>query len=897
KTADTILQAAVDDKSLDIKGLKAVSTIALAGVKSEQKYGEILARFLADGENRAGLFPDYRDIFLTQNGTPRKTILKKATLEGHPRLEDIIEAEKARLFDLQQMLNLQEVAADNQALVYLSGEILNTFQKGKEAYGYLDYDDLILKTSELLAREGIAPWILYKLDGGIDHILVDEAQDTNQIQWQLVEKLSDEFFSGYGGREGVLRTVFAVGDIKQSIFRFQGAEPEEFEAAKERIRRKAVEANLALEDCALHLSFRSTEAVLKVVDTTFASAERQSGIAAMGETISHQAERLGQHGLVEVWPPEQKIEPDQPPPGWVLPREQKFSTTPEARLAGKIARHLEEITAGTEMLQSRDREVRYGDILVLVQTRTAFLDHLIRELKVRKIPVAGSDRMVLADQLVVQDLLALVQFVLLPTDDYSLAAVLKGPLINLDDNDLMALAIGRKGSLWQALKSGAKKNPALKAALGFLKPLLALADFITPYNFFAEVLGPCRGRKLFIRRLGSEIQDPLDEFLSTALEFEKTHSPSLQGFLKWFGADKSQIKRDMERGKDEVRIMTIHGAKGLQAPIVYLPDTFKPATKKRESLLEIPPRFETPNDPEALLVWVRNKDLEVGPLAAAAETLQQEKESEHNRLLYVAMTRAEDRLYISGWTGKAMPKGATWYSSIRDAVAAIEGLKTIPGDHELPVLRLENSQTRDPVPDRQDISKRAEPIAIPDWAHRPVKPEGGITGVLHPSRVIEEPQELGATAQKGQARAIQKGNLIHKLLEVLPGLARKSREAPARAYLATPAFSLSKPEQQRLWASVSRVLDNPAFAGIFGPGSRSEVSLVGVIDGKFISAQIDRLIVKADEVLIIDYKSNRDVPENPEDVPPGYLAQLGLYAKLVKEVYGGRKVRTALLWT
>ncbi|MCH8081170.1 MAG: double-strand break repair helicase AddA [Proteobacteria bacterium] len=896
-THEGLIEAAVRDPGFDEKGLERLFKIILEGSAKEKTNAKYMAPFFADKKNRRAHFETYCKAFFKQDGEVRKPFFVNATLDEHPDLPEIFLAEQKRLAGVRERLFLLEAAQDTSALIRLGSTILARYQKAKEAHGLLDYDDLILKTSSLLEREGITPWILYKLDGGIDHILVDEAQDTNQIQWQLVEALSDEFFSGLGGREGLLRTVFAVGDLKQSIYRFQGAEPKAFEEAKVRLAKKARDAGLALEDCVLNTSYRSTGAVLKAVDAVFLHPGTRNGIVRGDQAVTHLAHRLGQHGLIEVWPPERPGVKDTPKPGWRLPNEQKFVHTPAARLAEKIAGHIEQMIKGKEHLKSRGRAVRYGDFLVLVETRDDFMDHLIRELKGRKIPVAGSDRMVLADQLAIQDLAALAGFTLLPGDDYNLACVLKGPLLNFDDDDLLALAPGRSGSLWRALEDQAKTSPKYRPAVTFLKTLLAMLGGETPFDFFSRVLGPLKGRKRLVRRLGFEVNDPLDEFLSLALEFEQNHTPSLQGFLKWFGAGKTKIKRDMERGKNEVRIMTIHGAKGLEAPVVYLPDTFKVARKRRTDLLEIPPRFQVPGGGEYLLVWARAKEMHAGPCKIAREVFLDEERAEHNRLLYVALTRAEDRLYICGWTGISTPKDATWYGCIREALEDLEGVEKIDTGGELALLRLESPQTARPKPDDKKMPGRAEAISLPAWATSAPKKEAGMGTLVRPSRQHE--QEIAfSLAHNGEAeRARARGNIIHKLLEVLPGLPAEKREGSARAYLAQKDKALTRKQQDDIWNKVKGVLEHPEYSFIFGPGSRGEVALAGTIEGNFISAQIDRLVVEKDRITLVDYKSDRRVPETVAAAPREYLQQIGLYRELLKDLYPGREIRAALLWT
>jgi len=890
---EEIIEAAFKDPAFNETGLEKTTKIILEGSVSEVKIAQHLVPFFADKTNRADLFETYCQAFFTTTGDKRKPFFVKATVDNHPDLPEIFQAEQERLIKVREKLFLLQVAEDTAALIRLSSTILAAYQKAKQVHGFLDYDDLILKTSDLLSREGITPWILYKLDGRIDHILVDEAQDTNQIQWQLVEKLSEEFFSGAGAREDLFRTVFAVGDLKQSIYRFQGAEPKAFEEAKTRLAKKVKEAGLDLDDCVLNTSYRSTGPVLQAVDEIFTRPEVRSGIVHGDEVVTHIAHRLGQQGVVEVWPPERPEQKSETEPGWQLPGTQKFIHTPKARMAEKIASHIADMALGGEHLKSRGRAVRYGDILVLVKTRDEFMDHLIRELKARDIPVAGSDRMMLGNQLVIQDLIALAHHTLLPGDDFTLACVLKGPLVHFDDKDLLDLAPGREGSLWQALSRKAKTNARYQEALTLLTDLRG----DTPFDYFARILGPLEGRRKFVRRLGQEVNDPLDEFLSLALDYERNHTPSLQGFLKWFASGKTEIKRDMERGKNEVRIMTIHGAKGLEAPIVYLPDTFKVVKARRTNLYEIPTRFNIPGRSEGLLVWARKKEMRVGPCQSAADTFHAEEMEEQNRLLYVALTRAADRLYIGGWMGEKNNNQPVWYDSIRTALEALKGIEKIDVGDELPLLRLENAQSEKPKPDDEQPEERKEAIKLPPWASTAAGKEAGGRKTVPPSRHDQDETEC-PLAGDGRAEAAKaRGTIIHKLLEVLPNLPEETWQRSAKSYLAQKDKALPRNDQDDIRAKVMNILKHPYFHFLFGPDSRGEAAMAGMKDEDMVPAQIDRLVVGKEIITLVDYKSDREVPAKIEDAPPPYIRQLRLYAELLKSAFPDKKIRAALLWT
>jgi len=435
----------------------------------------------------------------------------------------------------------------------------------------LDFDDLIRRTALLLSTSAQAQWVLYKLDGGLDHILVDEAQDTSPEQWKIVEALATEFFSGEGAAAGAPRTLFAVGDEKQSIYGFQGAMPEKFAEVGRRFEAAAKAAGQNWRQVPLTLSFRTTKPVLDAVDHVFADPGLARQISTGGTAIQHEAFRLGAAGVVEVWPPE--IPEVVPAVETWAPLDEQPVALPVARLAERIADTIRDWLDRGEILQSEGRPIRAGDILILVRRRRPFATTVVAALKARNIAVAGADRIRLADQIAMQDLLALGDFLLLPEDDLALATVLKSPLFDLDDDDLMRIAPGRPRALWSALIRAANEQPKFAEAVALLKRWRARADLLPPFEFLAEILDRDGMRGRLLARLGPEAGDPIYEFLRLAISYDEGEPPSLQGFIAAIRASDREIKRDMEHGRDEVRVMTVHGAKGLEAPIVFLPDT------------------------------------------------------------------------------------------------------------------------------------------------------------------------------------------------------------------------------------------------------------------------------------------------------------------------------------
>ncbi|MGH6832737.1 MAG: double-strand break repair helicase AddA, partial [Methyloceanibacter sp.] len=658
----------------------------LARVLSDEEIDDAIAGFVTHGGTtdmdkkaeaalraaRSGLGEDrvmaFRDVFLKADGEPKVRVCSKAIQKGAPSICAALDLARSRFTDLKDKLAHVRLADASAAVLALADAVQGDYERRKRAEAALDYDDLIVKTQNLLSRTDAAAWVLYKIDGGIDHILVDEAQDTNPAQWTIIEALAAEFFSGHGASEK-LRTLFAVGDEKQSIYSFQGANPARFGEVGRAFRQRAGALGFLWHDVPLTLSFRSTEPILDAVDRVFGRAPAADGLTWQeGAIISHQAFRVGQAGLVELWEVE-KQESAEASPAFQPWEEEAAGAKSVDQLCRRIAATIKGWLDNDEPLPARGRSARAGDILILVRRRDPFTTPMIRELKRLGVPVAGADRMLLTDQLAVQDLVALADFLLMPEDDLALAVVLKGPLFGLDDEALFKLAFQRKGSLWRTLRDRAKEDVRFAQAAESLTAWLARADLLPPYEFFSELLGADgqRLRKAMLTRLGPEAAEAIDEFLDLALSFDRDAAPSLQGFLTQLRTGDVEIKRDMEQQRDQVRIMTVHGAKGLQAPIVILPDTCMKPRAQGPQLYPLPRAGEPPDEVDHL-VWPPTGHRGVAGIAAAKAGVEQAEEEEHHRLLYVAMTRAEDRIYICGWEGVKKREDNAWYDLIKDGI-------------------------------------------------------------------------------------------------------------------------------------------------------------------------------------------------------------------------------------
>ena len=837
---------------------------------------------------------------LTQKEEPRARQMTKDIAAAHPDVDERLRRaadDAARL--LRQRLGLK-VASASAALLRLADAALGHYAQAKVHAAGLDYEDLIARTAGLLSTGNDTRWVLFKLDGGLDHILVDEAQDTSPRQWEIVTALAEEFFAdaGAGAR---LRTVFAVGDEKQSIYGFQGAKPEQFDKIGRDFERAAGKAAVAFARMPLTLSFRTVAPVLTAVDAVFAAPEAAAGLTASGDAIRHEAHRIGHAGLVEIWPTEvtEEAEPTEP---W-LP----LAGTGKRGAAERLAAHIADTIAGwiddRERLASEDRPITAGDVLILLRKRQPLAPVLIRALKARGIAVAGADRIKVTEQIGVEDLVSLGAFLLLPEDDLALAEVLLSPLIGLDDDDLFAIGHARKGSLWGALIAKAGHDARYAEAVEALKRWRSAADFLPPFEFYKRLLDKDGRRARLLARLGPEAGDAIDEFLNLAIRFEADEPPSLQGFLDWIGRAAPEIKRDMDQGRDEVRIMTIHGAKGLEAPIVFLPDTCSNKSAGAPTLLPL-----ADGEP---LVWMLKDASKLAAVSAAKAAHDDAERRERNRLLYVAMTRARDRLYIAGFESKKGRDKGCWYDLMTDALAP--ACERIAGSEGRTVLRLESPQTARPEPRHAASDGTGAAVAYPDWAMRnapraearsvplapsrlaPLETEEG-SGVAAPAEAAPSPRLLGA------GNRFLRGKLTHALLQHLPQVAPAKRKSTANKYLAARASELPAKIRNGIAAEVLAILDHPQFAAAFGQGSLAEAPIVAEIPLPSgpplrISGQIDRLLAEAGRVTIIDYKTNRPPPAELSGVPESYLLQLAAYRLAVKRIYGAQMVEAGLLWT
>lgn len=861
-----------------------------------------------DSTNDIDAFSIYAHAFLTGKGELRKRITTTKADASVQKFFATDGPEVARVMTgLQNMLSARCLDMTRSVFV-LAQDYTTRFRALKFQDRHVDFSDQIILVRDLLNVSAVSEWIRYKLDGGIDHILVDEAQDTAPAQWEIIDALVAAFTQDSPDRMAhAPRTLFAVGDEKQSIYSFQGAEPERF---LDKIRDYTSDENIFAQNAKqirMRMSFRSAPEVLAFVDEIFVTQFGRQRMfdakhtAQASDIEGHTAHR-SDSGRVEFWPLSMKPETEDDHEAWdTRPVDALSSGDQREHLAVAIAGQIRDWLVTQEPVFDRDlkatRPLVAGDILILVRQRNAFFDAIIRNLKLEGVAVAGADRLKLKDSIAVQDLLSLARFVLLPSDDLSLAEVLKSPLFGFSEDALFEVATQRERlSLWEAIK--ARRPETYKR----LSDIISHARRFAPYEFFAYVLstltvGGKSLMQLMYQRLGMEAKDALEAFLSIALAHQRQNAPSLQHFIESFALDDPVLKREMDTGSDgtgQVRVMTVHGAKGLEAPIVFLPDTTQTPTTRGQLT-----RLDDVGFALAGSSAIRPAALERFIKAQKLRDMQ-----EYMRLLYVATTRAESRLIICGYQDGRIKTGfseGAWYS---EAKTAIEGMETEVIDTPFGEGLAFGKGAR-AVSKKQLVTVPSVLPDIPAWATTHAPAEGLPYQRVTPSHLLVKEGDLPVPVRSPLQRKtnirFERGVLIHKLLEILPDVEQARRAEIGQKFLETRMVEASGAEQMAVLSEVLGIIDAPEFAEIFGKGSRSEVSLAGraktLPESLYLNGQIDRLCVTDTHVYVVDYKSNRSPPKSQEGVAPLYMAQMAAYRELAREIYPNKTVMCALLWT
>lgn len=872
-----VLAAAAEwcsNDSFDVAGLRRIADANHAwGTATGQRDAAVAGAWIeAAATERVAMLGELRKLALTAKDERRKASAKLVALDGDY---------EALLGELGEACSgvLGMIARAGYADLLAQGlgagrDYAAAYQAAKRRVGAVDFDDLIGKTVALLDQPGMGDWIRFKLDQATSHVLIDEAQDTNVAQWRIVRALADEFFAGEGAKGEEVRTLFTVGDHKQAIFGFQGTDPINFVAAE---RHFSARSDGALERLSLTHSFRSTAPILAFVDAAVAALPEPG----MGTDSEAHASRVSGPGAVMLWPPVVAGGDPEDEESWV--------DDATRAVANRIARAIKGWIGRLE-LESKGRTLRPEDVMILVKRRGELASLLVARLYAEGVPVAGVDRLRLNAPLAVQDLLAAVRFALQPDDDLSLAALLVSPLIGWSQDELMAAALRERGSLWRQLRANVAHE-----RLAPLYDLLARADFMTPYRFLEHMLsGPLDGRRRLVRRLGKEALDPVEELLTAALGFEGLATPTLQRFLDWFDRGDVEIVRDSAQPQAAVRVMTAHGAKGLQAPLVILADACADPVGGNK-LFDFVKWAPEGHAGAPFPVFRPGRAERGGPVDAAVALADARELEEHWRLFYVAATRAEERLVIAGALGpkaKGEPPALSWYAASRAAFTAL-GIEV--GEDEAVFVG------RDPQP---PVARKvtagateAEAVALPDWVARAAPVEARPPRPLAPSSLGEDRVSDPPPGPALRAAA-ERGRLIHALLERLPAVAVEARAGAAARWLAGAGGVEDAATRAELASAALAVIEDARFADLFGPDALAEAPIAAVVaGGHVVSGTADRLLVTDARVLVVDFKTGRRAPASLDEVPPYHVRQMAAYVAALEVVFPGRRIEAGLLYT
>jgi ATP-dependent helicase/nuclease subunit A len=823
----------------------------------------------------------YLTVFYDSKSKLREKLFNKGTLVEDGALAQAFAREQMRVADALEKLSAQALAQDSSAMLSLAITALDHYHALKAKPGMLDFDDLLLSMLQLVENPVTLGHVMRKLDYRLEHILLDEAQDTSPVQWRILSHLIEEICHTAPRKSTVPRSLFVVGDVKQSIYSFQGAAPQMMQAKHAAFSALYQGHEMAFQTASLNVARRNVPLILQLVDKVANNMSVQPGL--LEEGITHVPWRKNAPGMIALHPlcESEKINV---PGGFHMPTAYHLGGRAQNKLAQNIAQMITDWLKNNRRYLANGQEVCASDIMIIVRNRGHLVPAIIRALEAANIPVAAIDRLVLSQHIMVLDILALIAWIYQPDDDVSLAQVLRSPMFSLSEEALFALANNRDGSLFDALCESEKHQSIC----------LLLADFQAQkdqpiYAWLSHLFYTHELVKPYLERLGNALQEVVDALMEYAANLHGKAESHLLHFMRHMRQAEQVIKHE-ETTPDAVRILTVHGAKGLEAPIVILADTTSMPQMHKEEI------YYTDYGDETLpLCAMQEISKQARLLKTTKEAKQKSLMHEYYRGLYVAITRARDELYIFGLKPKSA-SGDSWYEVIKTAMNTMDDAQ----EDASGILSI----TQKPASLHAEITAhQPSPLDgdLPDWLHARIAPEA-VRITLTPSHVgalfdldVSPADYAVFSAQKLQSNARDYGNALHAVLQWVDCNTPNQQLQKALILQALPEADIKLAMQciAQLWNDVEIAnlwqkpaqKEQPIYAQLAFNGVCYDVTGV-----------VDRLIILPDTVMILDYKTALNIPKS-DAIPVQYLAQMALYKAVLKEIYPQKNIRTALLWT
>lgn len=872
-TPESVLEDMESYFSVPSELVDYAKSFADSKTKKMQTLGaEVLFFHNIQEEEKGPCWPRYARAFLTKDGSFRKSLVDAATKKSAngALIEQAFNQEQERVYKVEQLRKSYRSWLLTAAYLHIGYEMIQAYGESKQQQNVLDFDDLIQKTAELFLHQERQMWVRYKMDRKIAHVMLDESQDMDDEQWEIIRALIQEFYDGSGQKE-ITRTLFAVGDTKQSIYRFRGAQPYVFGDIRTYLEMQSDSNACEARNVSLKTSFRSSKTILDFVDRVFEAEEKQQALDDT-QQVQHQAVRQEAPGWVEVWPLCKEEEQEEATiENWPLPIQQPEKTMSARRLvARKMAQAMKELVENKTLLSSTQKPASYGDMMVLLRGRT-MMPEIIEALDELNIPHAGSDRIQLMQDVMVDDMLAWLKFLHTREDDLSLAQVLKSPVFNLSEEMLMTLSLARrKASLWSVLNGEMKQQ---------LQEIITTISGLSVYEMVVFIINKTNFYNKYINASHEDVNslhsftEAMDNLLESALKYGSQNG-GIAGFIYKIEAGEIELKKGLESAGKNVRILTAHGSKGLEAPIVFMPDTTQDYYRKmsRDYLL-----WQEDKTDVNLFLYRQGKGQTPQLQDELHEAEKQRIFEDEMRLLYVALTRAQERLYIGGAAVQGRLPENCWYAEIEKITEQLADFGDAKVLYHAP---------HQPIVEKETNTEEHRKLQVQSWiAMLPAKEETANT--IRPA-VKEIGEDVLTSDQK---KLYQRGRLMHRLLELLPRSPEEERQQTATAWLDKMLPEDATLMKEKMVRDVMGVF--AMYPEFFTENSKPEVSFITTVNGSKVEGRIDRLVVTDNTVTIVDYKTDQIIPN---DMPESYAQQLKLYKQAMQKVFPEKEVEACIVW-